>query len=157
MHGDKDVDLVARVFGDLADWQLVVAGRVGDEFRQRHAGTGHEAFVLGGFVDNTTRDVVYSAADLVVISFQPTFRRDSGVLMDAISFGVPVVCSNGSPAADLVREYRLGTVFEPGDFDSLERAIATAPSRIEPDDLERAQSELSSRSRARGLLDALDS
>jgi hypothetical protein len=55
-----------------------------------------------------------------------------------------------------VREYRLGVVFEPGDFDSLERAIATAPSQIEPTDLARAQSELSNRAVARRLLDALE-
>jgi glycosyltransferase involved in cell wall biosynthesis len=155
-HRDKDVDLVSRVFDDLADWQLVVAGRVGDGFVQRRAGAGPDAFVLGGFVDNPTRDVVYSAADLVVLSFRPGFRRDSGVLMDAISFGVPVVCSDDSSPADLVRKYRLGVVFEPGSFDSLERAIATAPSQIDADDLARAQSELSNRAVARRILDTLD-
>jgi glycosyltransferase involved in cell wall biosynthesis len=155
-HGDKDVDLVSRVFDDLADWLLLVAGRVRDDFVQRHAGAGPDAFVLGGFVDNATRDVVYSAADLVVLSFDRGFRRDSGVLMDAISFAVPVVCSDDSGPADLVREYHLGVVFEPGDFDSLERAIATAPSQIEPTDLARAQSELSNRAVARRLLDALE-
>ncbi len=155
-HADKDVDLVARVFDDLPDWQLVVAGRIANAFNQRHAGTGREAFVLGGYVDDATRDVVYSAADLVVVSFQPDFRRESGVLMDAVSFGVPVVCSDGCPAADLVRDYRLGNVFEPGDFDSLELAIATAPSRIEPANLDRARSELSNRSVARAFLDALE-
>ena len=81
------------------------------------------------------RDVVYSAADLVVLSFQPTFRRDSGVLVDAISFGVPVVCSDGSLAADVVREYNLGVVFDPGNPDSLERAVKIAPTAIEPADL----------------------
>jgi glycosyltransferase involved in cell wall biosynthesis len=156
VHGDKDVDLVSRVFDDLTDWQLVVVGRVGDDFRQRRAGAGPDAFVLGGFVDNAMRDVVFSAADVVVLSFRRNFRRDSGVLMDAVSFGVPVVCSGDSGPADLVREYRLGAVFEPGDFDSLERAIATAPSRIDPVDLARAQSELSNRAVARRILDALD-
>ncbi|HEY7107577.1 MAG TPA: glycosyltransferase [Acidimicrobiia bacterium] len=155
-HDDEDVDLVARVFDDLPDWQLVVAGRVAGAFRPRRAGTGREPFVLGGYVDDATRGTVFSAADLVVLSFRPDVPRESGVLMDALSFGVPVVCSNGCPAADVVREYRLGNVFDPGNFDALARAIATAPSRIEPADLERAHAELSNRAVARRLLAALD-
>jgi glycosyltransferase involved in cell wall biosynthesis len=154
-HDDKDIDLVARVFDDLPDWQLVVAGRVADGFRPRHAGPGREPFVLGGYVDDATRDVVFSAADLAVLSFRSGVERDSAVLMDAVSFGLPVVCSDGCPAADLVRRYRLGNVFEPGDFDSLARAIATAPPQVEPAALERARAELSNRVVARDVLAAL--
>jgi glycosyltransferase involved in cell wall biosynthesis len=152
-HDDKDVDLVARVFAELGDWQLLLAGRVGDGYRQR---TGaRDAIVIGGYVDDEMRAVVFSAADLVVLSFRPTFQRDSGVLMDALSWGVPVVCSDGSPAAGVVREYRLGVVFEPGNPDSLERAIEIAPARIDRADLERARAELSNRAVAARFLRAL--
>ncbi len=152
-HSDKDIDLVARVFADLRDWLVVVAGRVSEGYRQR---TGaREAIVIGGYVDNSMRDVVYSAADLVVLSFKPNYQRNSGVLTDAISMGVPVVCSDGSNAADVVREYKLGVVFESGNPDSLERAIKAAPARIDPADLERARSELSNRAVAARFLDAL--
>lgn len=152
-HNDKDIDLVARVFAELANWQLVVAGRVADEYRQR-AG-GREAIIIGGYVDTAMRDVVYSAAELVVLSFKPDYQRNSGVLTDAISLGVPVVCSDGSPAADVVREYRLGVVFNPGDPDSLARAVNTAPARIDTADLERARAELSNRAVAVRFLRAL--
>lgn len=152
-HRDKDIDLVARVFAELGAWQLVVAGLVATDYRPR--ATGREAVVIGGYVDNTMRDVVYSAADVVVLSFKPNYQRNSGVLTDAISMGVPVVCSDDSIAADVVREYRLGVVFESGNPDSLERAIKTAPARIDPADLERARSELSNRAVAARFLDAL--
>jgi glycosyltransferase involved in cell wall biosynthesis len=152
-HDEKDVDLVARVFADLGDWQLLLGGRIGESYRQR---TGaRDAVVVGGFVDDEMRAVLYSAADLVVLSFQPSFQRNSGVLMDALSWGVPVVCSDGSPAAEVVREYRLGVVFDPGNPDSLERAIKLAPASIAPADLERARRELSNRAVAARLLDAL--
>jgi glycosyltransferase involved in cell wall biosynthesis len=98
---------------------------------------------------------VYSAADLVVVSFRPTIQRNSAVVMDALSWGVPVVCSDGSPAADVVCEYRLGTIFESGNPDSLERAINAAPTRIEAADLARARTALSNRAVAARLLDAL--
>ena len=117
---------------------------------------GAQAIVIGGYVDTSMRDVVYSAADLVVLSFRPSFRRNSGVLVDAISLGVPVVCSDGSIAADVVREYNLGVVFAPGNPDSLERAVKIAPSAIDPADLQRARTELSNRAVAARFLDALE-
>jgi glycosyltransferase involved in cell wall biosynthesis len=153
-RGDKDVDLVARVFAELGDWQLVVAGQVETSYRPRTG--GREAIIIGGYVDNSMRELVYSAADVVVLSFTPTFQRNSGVLVDAISLGVPVVCSDRSIAADVVREYRLGVVFEPGDPDSLERAIRLAPEAIDDDDLTRARRELSNRAVAARFLAALD-
>ena len=152
-HEDKDIDLVARVFAELADWQVVVVGQVAGEYRQR--ANGREAIIIGGYVDNATRDVAYGVADVVVLSFKPHSQRNSGVLTDAISFGVPVVCSDDSLAADIVREYNLGTIFEPGNPDSLERAIKRAPALIDTADLERARAELSNRAVAARFLDAL--
>ena len=142
------------MFAELPDWQLVVAGDAGDDYRPR--ARGRAAIIIGGYVDSTMRDVVYSAADLVVLSFKPSFRRNSGVLVDAISLGVPVVCSDGSIAADVVREYRLGVVFDPGNPDSLDRAIRIAPAFIDPADLQRARAELSNRAVAARFLDALE-
>jgi glycosyltransferase involved in cell wall biosynthesis len=153
-HGGKDVDVVARVFAELPDWQVVVAGDVADDYRSR-SGPGPEPMVIGGYVDEPLRAVVFSAADLVVASFQATFHRDSGVVMDALSWGVPVVCSDGSPAAAIVREYRLGLVFAPGDPDSLEQAVRRAPHEIDPADLARARRELSSPVVAARMLEAL--
>ncbi len=138
------------MFADLADWQLVVTGDVAGEYRQR-TGPGREAVVIGGYVDETMRALAYSAADVVVASFRPGFHRDSGVVMDAVSWGVPVVCSDGCPPADVVREYRLGLVFEPGNPDSLERAVRTVPRRVEPADLARARGALEPCRRARLL------
>jgi glycosyltransferase involved in cell wall biosynthesis len=153
-HDGKDVDLVARVFADLADWQLLVVGDVARDYRQ-HRGPGRDPIVIGGYVDEVTRALVYSAADLVVASFRPGFHRESGVVMDALSWGVPVVCSDGSPAAAAVREYRLGLVFEPGDPDSLERAVRRVQRGVDPADLARARLELSNRAVAARMLEAL--
>jgi glycosyltransferase involved in cell wall biosynthesis len=145
---------VARVFADLAGWQLVVVGDVARDYRQR-SGRARDAIVIGGYVDDQLRALVYSAADVVVASFQPGFHRDSGVVMDALSWGVPVVCSDGSPAAGAVREYRLGLVFEPGDPDSLERAVRQVPLTLDPSDLARAHDELSNRAVAARMLEVL--
>ena len=138
----------------MPDWRVLVAGRIAGHYRQRTGAA--EAVLIGGHIDNHLLDVVYSAADLVVVSFVADFHRDSGVLTDAISLGVPVVCSDGGPTADVVRRYSLGVVFAPGNPDSLERAVRIAPTTIEPSDLERARSDLSNRAIALGLLRALE-
>ena len=75
--------------------------------------------------------------------------------MDAISAGVPVVCSDDSTAAAIVRKYKLGVIFAPGDARSLAQAMTVVPDRIAPRDLERAQDELSSRAVARQCLLAM--
>ena len=140
-HPGKDVAVVFRTFAGLSGWRLITGGQVGGEP-----------------ADEATRELLYSAADVVVLSFVADLDRDSGGLMDAIGWGVPVVCSDASIPADIVREYRLGTIFTPGDGASLRSALAEVPTEIDPRDLERARLELSNTTiaiRALGAFDAL--
>ena len=60
----------------------------------------------------------------------------------AIAWGVPVVCSDRSHPAEIVRAHRLGEVFEAGNPTSLAQAVRTAPRAIDPADLARARAEL---------------
>jgi glycosyltransferase involved in cell wall biosynthesis len=138
-HPGKDVDVVFRTFAGLSGWQLITGGQVGGEP-----------------ADAETKALLYSAADVVVLSFVDDLDRDSGGLMDAIGWGVPVVCSDHSMPADIVRTYRLGTIFTPGDMASLRDALGDVPREIDPRDLERARHELSNTSIAIRLLGALD-
>jgi glycosyltransferase involved in cell wall biosynthesis len=153
-YTEKDIDVVANAFSELDDWQVVVAGAVAGLYRQRRTAT-RDAIVIRGYVEDAMRAALYSAADLVVVSHKPSFRRDSGGLMDAVSWGVPVVCSDGTKAAALVRKYRLGLVFVSGDPDSLQQAVRGVPAAIDPADLDRARFELSNRVVARRMLEAL--
>jgi hypothetical protein len=142
---------VFEAFSRLSDWHLVVGGTLaenippGAQVLQRYP----------GFLDQDTCNLLYSAADLVVISFHPGFTRDSGALRDAITWSVPVVCSDQSLPADVVREYSLGTVFESGDPASLASAVLAAPTEIDPANLARARTERSSRAAAAKALDAV--
>ena len=138
-HPGKDVDVVLRTFAGLSGWRLLTGGQIG----------GEDA-------DEATRELLYSAADVVVLSFVADLNRDSGGLMDAIGWGVPVVCSDESIPADIVRDYRLGAIFTPGDSASLRAALAEVPRQIDPRDLERARHELSNTTIAIRILGALD-
>jgi glycosyltransferase involved in cell wall biosynthesis len=153
---DKDLDVVCRAFSDLEEWRILICGRVADLYRpEAHPCPTTEPIVIGGFVSNTTRELAYAAADLAILSFRTNYERNSGTLLDAIAWGVPVVCSENSAAAEIVHQYRLGVTFSPGDPESLVSAVRRAPARIEPEDLDRAREELSNRAVAHRHLKVL--
>jgi glycosyltransferase involved in cell wall biosynthesis len=125
-HGGKDLTTVFEAFADLDDWRLVIAGAGTPEaYTQWSAARGpsaREPIVFDGYVDMETRTSLFSAADAVVLSFREVHNQDSGNFIDAISAGSAVVYSDG-PDAKLVREFRLGEVFIPGDVASLQHAM----------------------------------
>ena len=152
-HPDFDVDTVVRAFelGEGLDGvRLVAGGKV-----CRHLdGWDRSGWVrVPGFVTPAQRDRLFAAADVVILSFVEGYRRDSGTLMDAVSYGRPVVASRGSAAAEIVERYRLGVTFTPGDERSLVHAIRQAPSVLDPAVLARARAELSDRTVAERLLE----
>ena len=158
VHPEKDCSVVWRAFTELPDWRLLIVGTVAGAYTAslEHLRLGQRPIVIDGYVDNAWRDLAYAAADVVVLSFRPNHYRDSGVLADAIAWGVPVVCSTSSASAECVAEYGLGVAFESGDASSLVRAVSSIP-RVRPEDVERARRALSNVAVARRWLHAMDS
>ncbi len=155
-HQAKAIRVIWRAFARLPDWRLLVVGAIAD----RYAADGSPELarppvLIGGFVDERTRDLAYSAADASIVSFKRHHDRDSGVLMDALSWAVPVVCSDGSPAADIVRTYRLGPVFAPEDEAALVAAMGSVPEHLDADDLDRVRVEFADEVLARAWLEHL--
>jgi len=157
-HEFKDAGVVWRAFSELDTWRLAVGGRIANTLPPTPSAAqfARAPVINGGHVSAADRDAHFSAADLVVLSFRPDTTADSATLMDAVTWGVPVVCSARSVAADVVTQHRLGVLFEPGDEASLRAAVGAAPSRIEPSDLERARQALSTSATAARLLGLLD-
>jgi glycosyltransferase involved in cell wall biosynthesis len=153
-HRRKHPQVAIDAFEHLEGWTVVIAGTIADRVE---VPTQADATVVRfpGHIDDATRDLLLSAADLMILSFLPGSYMNSGTLMDAISMGVPVVCSAESAAAEIVERYRLGMVFAPGDAVSLADAVRHAPDHIGQEDLSRAQDERSNRAVARGQLLAL--
>jgi glycosyltransferase involved in cell wall biosynthesis len=143
----KDRDTVLAAFTRLPEWTLVIAGRVGEGLE-----SSANTVIMPDAVSDETRDRLFAAADLVVLSFTPGYRSNSGTLMDAISFGVPMVCTADAAAAAVVQQYRLGVPFDGGDVTSLIDAVQRAPDAIAAPDLAAARRELSNRAVARRQL-----
>jgi glycosyltransferase involved in cell wall biosynthesis len=150
----KQTSAVIDAFRMLPEWALVVAGAVAEQFDGAEV-TG--MVTMRGYLDDTTRDVLLASTDAMVLSFERAYYANSGTLMDAISAGIPVVCSGQSSAADLVEEFRLGCVFEPEDGVALAAAMQRVPHQIDPASLAAAREALSNRAVARAQLAAFGS
>jgi hypothetical protein len=90
----------------------------------------------------------------MILSFERDYWVNSGTLMDAVSAGVPVVCSDLSAAGALVERFGLGCLFEPEDVESLRDAVRSVPARLDPERLAVARDALSNRGVARAHLAA---
>jgi glycosyltransferase involved in cell wall biosynthesis len=150
----KRIDTVLDAFAQLDGWTLVIGGLVADVAAMMTSASDRLC-LYPGVVDNTTRDQLLAAADLMVLSFDEGYERNSGTLMDAVSAGVPIVCSRRSFAGDVVEEFQLGPTFEPGDASSLVEAVKQAPEQLEPDVARRAREQLSNAAVARRQLEVL--
>ena len=146
----KRRDVVLEAFASLDEWTLVVGGPVADGLEP-----GPGLLTFPGVVDDASRDRLFAAADVVVLSFTPDYRNESGTLMDAISVGVPVVCCDDAAVVDIVTRFRLGTSFAANDPHSLAAAVRNAPDAIDASDLEAARRAHSNRSVARRQLLAM--
>jgi hypothetical protein len=134
----KRRDVVLDAFDALPEWTLAIGGRVADDV----AATPSRA-TFPGVVPDRTRDLLFAAADLVVLSYPVGHRNGSGTLLDAVSFGVPVVASDDAGVSEtVVRKYRLGPTFVGDDPASLVDAV-NAQHQVDPADLDAARRELS--------------
>ncbi len=158
-HAHKDQGVVWQAFESLPGWRLAIAGGGAAEaylsWRAEDNRTSPMPMLVEGFASQETRDLLHAAADLVVLSFIPGSTLDSGTLVDAISWGIPVVCSNDCFAGGLVADLELGPTFVSGDPMSLASAVEAAPRSLDDQTIRRARDRMSSRRMAILHLQAL--
>jgi glycosyltransferase involved in cell wall biosynthesis len=100
---------------------------------------------------------VHAAADVQVLSFAAGWDLDSGVLGDAIAWGLPVVCSSGNQTAAEVERLGIGRLFEPASVASLRDALLALPDTVGADVWDAARAEWSGAANAAAHLALLDS
>lgn len=87
--------------------------------------------VVHGSLDDTTYLDLVAAADAAWLPYNPaTFAfRTSGIFVDALILGVPVVAPVGTAIAEEIRAKNLGTTYTYDDIGSLTQAILEIVSR----------------------------
>ncbi|MFA5015605.1 MAG: glycosyltransferase family 4 protein [Actinomycetota bacterium] len=73
------------------------------------------------YVDNSTADRLFSAADCIVMPYRKIDQ--SGVLLLALSYGLPVIASNVGSFKDYIVDGRNGYIYEPNESHALINAI----------------------------------
>jgi len=75
----------------------------------------------------------FRAADVVVIGHRPEFAGESGVLLRAVEYEVPVVAPEENHAAELVHQYKIGEVFKWGSRESFFEAVGKVVQTVRDD------------------------
>jgi glycosyltransferase involved in cell wall biosynthesis len=123
---DYLMDAVSRL--ERGWLHVIIAGRengLGFVPAARAASLGcSEDFTLRvGYVPENEMDVLFGAADCVVLPYRRGFEAESAVLASACGFGLPVIASDHGQFGHHVRESGLGLLFEPDDADALAAAL----------------------------------
>jgi glycosyltransferase involved in cell wall biosynthesis len=130
----KGVHLLLEALARLADGPPVMLHVVGDgperprlEARARELGLGAGVF-FHGFVPREALELRMAACDAFVLPAVVDAKGDTEglgvVLLEAMSYGKPVVASAAGGIVDIVRDGRNGWLVPPGDVAALAGAIA---------------------------------
>ena len=119
------VDCMRRLKDMGVDCRATLAGdRELDKVRARSKEAGvEERIELPGWVGEATKIELLKSADLLVL---PSYHEGLPLcVLEAMAFGLPVVCSNAGGLKDIVKHGENGFVITPGDIDGMANAIAT--------------------------------
>ena len=119
--GQLTIIQAARIAAiERPDWQFLLLGKGRDETRFRAAMQGLGNIELVGQVDNVGD--WFGAFDLFVF---PSLHEGLGSsLLDAMSFGLPIVASRVGGIPEIVEDGVNGLLIEPGDADAFYKAVA---------------------------------
>ncbi|WP_179958420.1 glycosyltransferase family 4 protein [Chitinimonas arctica] len=127
----KGLDLLIEAFGKhreaMAPVHLVIAGKVWkDDFARYQAlidqyGLGDFCHLHIRYIPDDELSTFYSAADLIALPYRRIYQ--SGVLLMAMSFGVPVLASDLPGMKEIITDGENGFLFGAGDADLLGKQL----------------------------------
>lgn len=133
IRDNKNLDLVIRAMTPNPDVYLIVAGKEHSSGQKlvsyyqdlaKTVGVAERCRWLIRFIPDTEVANLFTASDLVVLTYSKTFRSASGVLNTAVSYRKPCLASGGEgPLCSVVKNYQLGIWVEPDNVDSIINGI----------------------------------
>jgi glycosyltransferase involved in cell wall biosynthesis len=126
----KGLDILLQAFAGLsAPAELLVMGRAASDDVRRQIRDSIAALGLRDrvrwrdeFIPEAELPGLFASADALVLPYRSIDQ--SGVLFQALRFGLPIIASRVGSFEDYVSA-DIGLIFEPGDADDLSRCLAT--------------------------------
>lgn len=79
--------------------------------------------IIDRYIPDNEARFYFSAADAIILSYRKGFTGISEVLIRAAEFALPIIASDIGETGEIVKDYRLGLTFEPGNPESLNETI----------------------------------
>lgn len=124
----KGVHILLEAIEHLPDVTLVIAGAATDAAYRRRleemiAGLPNgQVTLIDRFIEDDELPALFAEGTLVVLPYV-TFSAQSGVLHDALSWGLPVVGTDVGAVGESIREWNIGEVAPAGDAVALAQSI----------------------------------
>ena len=125
---NKGLHVLLEAMADLPEFQLTIAGKpedpeYGRELREaaERLPAGRVALIDRFIADDELRDL-FGASDAFVLPYA-SLAAQSGVIYDALAFGLPVVATDVGALGETVREWGVGPVVPPNDPSRLAAGI----------------------------------
>jgi D-inositol-3-phosphate glycosyltransferase len=118
---------LALVRLSLPDAMLLIAGKIWKDDPSSYREVIHECRLEGnvlwhdGYVPQDRVDLYYYACDAVVLPYRRIYQ--SGVLLMALSYGIPVVASDLPGMSEIIKHDWNGYLFDAGDHEALAEAL----------------------------------
>lgn len=138
----KGLDILLKAMADLPeDFVLVIAGRPHrDDFGKYQSiitnlNLQNKVIPIIRFISDEERDFLFKKCDALVLPYRKIFQ--SGVLLMALSYGLPIVASDLDANKEIIMQNQNGCLFPDGNSKELAKQIVQL---FEGDNLRRLQS-----------------
>jgi glycosyltransferase involved in cell wall biosynthesis len=133
IRDNKNLDLVIRALTNFPDLYLLVAGKEqssGQKPISYYQNLAQQLEVsdrcrwLVEFIPDTEVANLFTASDLIILTYSNNFRSASGVLNTSAYYRKPCLASGGdSPLKTVVQKYNLGIWVQPDNLDAVIQGI----------------------------------
>lgn len=93
----------------------------------------NDILFISRYVSKDEMDVIFGAADVVLLPYRSNFQGQSDVLLSACEYDLPVIASDTGDLGQRVSMNGLGLLFEPDSVDSICKALLSFLSMSEED------------------------
>ncbi|MGI9533985.1 MAG: glycosyltransferase family 4 protein [Thermodesulfobacteriota bacterium] len=127
-HPGKNYETIVKAIKNLnGNCCVVFAGSslpVNDaKYLSKKYNVEENTIIFDKYIPKPEHGYYFYSADYLLLSYKKEFVLDSGVLIEAIRYGVPVIASDAAWIGEMVETNGLGTTFTSEDPESLESAI----------------------------------